>query len=622
MILFNLLLLSNIDTEYLLNKASEKINIPLSELRIEKEGLEFFGSGNFRTKIFDLFISDPLKIDTYLRILTKTILDNPDSLWMLSYFSWARIDEGMRRGLIERPDKKVIDALLEVDKLDEKIIELLNGFYDADYVKINEIPEGIKKGIFLILMGIKNSIEILENTNKNLLKDDYRIIMEKLTNPDDEIPNRLLEEMIKKTDFKSISSAAIDLSYIIQSGIDFMKNEKIGEKIEIKTKYGVIAIGSENNEIYGGKNYLLIIDFGGDDNYFGGGVSDIEHPVSIIIDFSGNDNYKSEYGCGSGINGLGFVVELGGNDNYKGEKIGLGTGIFGEGIILDLKGDDTYETDIYGEGAGLSGTGIISDISGNDKYIGFQGCQGFGYVKGCGILIDKSGDDIYIARDDTIRFPSPQTKEHNVSLSQGVGFGIRADYTDGHSLAGGVGILIDGEGDDKYSCGVFGEGCGYWFGSGFLIDYKGNDEYNGIWYVQGASAHFAIGVLIDSSGNDTYTGKMNMSQGAGHDFSLGYLLDYEGNDEHNAPNLSLGAGNANGMGIFIDIEGDDEYNTNGGFTLGAANTDAKNSIRNYIRTIGIFIDAEGKDKYKEIGRNRKSWKRASSKKEINSGIDF
>ncbi|MGB9721890.1 MAG: hypothetical protein ACPL28_10475 [bacterium] len=628
-ILANFLLYGQINVEMALDKVSKAIKLPLSDLKIEKEDLKFYGYGKFRLQLFDQFIDNPLKIDLYTRILSHTILNNADSLWAISYFPWARIDEGVRRGLIQRQNELLMDSIPKQGDMNTALIDLLQNFYGTDSVVIDGIPEAVKIGIFMILTEIKHAIEWIEKGNKKLSKEELNQIIKNLIEAgEDGLSNPYLENLIVDTDFKSIAAGAMDLSYVIQTAIDLMKDQGFIKTTKIDTKYGTILLGSIDDDIYKPIPYLLIIDFGGNDTYKSGGISDKEHPVSIIIDYYGDDKYTGEIGCGTGIAGLGFVIDCDGNDTYIAEKFGLGTGIFGQGIILDLAGDDEYTTDIYGEGAGLFGTGVLSDFSGNDKYVGFQDCQGFGFVKGAGLLIDREGNDTYIARDDTVKYPSAQTPEHNTSLSQGMGFGIRADFTDGHSLAGGIGMLIDGAGDDKYSSGVFGQGCGYWFGLGFLIDFSGNDEYNGIWYVQGAGAHFAVGALIDSTGNDKYIAKNNMALGAGHDFTLGVLFDYEGNDFYNAPNLSLGAGNANGMGIFVDLKGDDEYITHGGIVLGNASTASRGSLRDYMKTIGIFIDGEGKDKYSErIESDKKIWHQKPPlepplKTEIGIGVDF
>jgi hypothetical protein len=213
------------------------------------------------------------------------------------------------------------------------------------------------------------------------------------------------------------------------------------------------------------------------------------------------------------------------------------------------------------------------------------------------MLVDKAGDDRYVAEDSILAFPGQQTKEHNSSLAQGVGFGKRADYIDGHSWAGGFGFLVDGAGDDRYSAGLFAQGCAYWYAVGLLSDASGNDVYDAVWYVQGSGAHFGLGILMDSDGDDVYSASMNMAQGAGHDFTLGYLIEEAGNDTYNAPHLSLGGGNANGIGILWDKRGDDFYNSTATLTLGRSNTLGRGSLRDYVNTIGLFLDTGGNDRY-------------------------
>jgi hypothetical protein len=260
-----------------------------------------------------------------------------------------------------------------------------------------------------------------------------------------------------------------------------------------------------------------------------------------------------------------------------------------------MQGDDVYDAYTDSQGFGRCGTGMLLDMAGSDRYSGFSQVQGCGLVKGVGILADATGNDIYVANDEIIDFPSPQSANNNISMSQGAGFGVRADFSDGHSMGGGLGVLYDGAGNDTYTCGVFGQGVGYWQGIGALFDIDGDDVYHGAWYVQGASAHFAIGYLEDIAGNDKYTATMNMAQGAGHDFSIGYLIDRAGNDSYTAPNLSLGAGNANGIGVFVDLFGNDIYDTRG-TTLGRVNpTDT--GIRAMAFSLGLFIDLGGIDTF-------------------------
>lgn len=605
-------------------KVAKELKIPLNEICLDKEGFELYGYGKFRLKIFDNLIFSPVKVPSYTKELARGILNYSDSLWALSYFPFARIDEGVRRGLIQRPVKEFIDSLERTNLINylNNSIKKLGG-----QPKIQQIDATLLKGLVLILKSVTIYLKEIENATSHISRNQIDKVLKSMEQEgENELSNSEIEKLIKNTDFKIISGLSMDLSFYVQKGIEFLKEADFETPFEIDTDYGKIILGDYKDNKYDSPPYLLIIEPDGNDEYLNAGLSNKKPPLSIVIDLRGDDIYKGK--SGTGICGTGILIDLKGNDRYLADKFGIGTGIFGQGIIMDYEGDDRYICDSYGQGAGLFGTGVLVDLKGNDYYEGFQCVQGFGFVKGCGILLDKKGNDKYIARDDTVKYPSSQSKKHNTSLAQGVGFGIRADFTDGHSMAGGVGFLIDGKGDDEYSCGVFGQGCAYWMGSGFLVDFEGDDRYKGIWYVQGAGAHFALGVLIDSSGNDRFIAEINMAQGAGHDFSSGYFINYKGYDFYKSPNLSLGAGNANGMGIFIDFEGNDEYRTKGEITLGRANIGRKGGLRDYIKCIGIFIDAEGKDKYHEkFAGNKKIWKQKPPIKpyldsEKCIGIDF
>jgi len=271
-------------------------------------------------------------------------------------------------------------------------------------------------------------------------------------------------------------------------------------------------------------------------------------------------------------------------------------------VLHDRAGDDRYESYTASQGAATFGVGVLADLNGADQYRCFTTSQGFGATKGCGLLVDSGdGDDLYEANDNVIDFPAPQDANHNATLVQGVGYGRRADYSDGHSLLGGIGVLIESGGRNTFSCGVFGQGAGYWYGAGVLSAGTGDDTYRGVYYTQGASAHFAVGVLWDSGGNDDYRATMHASQALGHDFGTGFLIDDAGNDRHEAPGLSLGAGNANGFGFFWDKAGDDTYAPSPGTApfFGGASTEAsaRNSIRERNLTLGIFLDSGGNDTY-------------------------
>ena len=444
--------------------------------------------------------------------------------------------------------------------------------------------------------------------------------------------DRLIEELAPTVDFNRLFGGAQDIAEAVKRMADSLGFASFPKtKTEIVTPKGLIVVGTSGKDIF---EYpilpLLIIDGGGDDIYRFSGYPE-KYPLSAIIDLSGNDQYISpdstKPGIGGAVMGMSVVVDKAGDDYYEGTTITQGCGIFGVGILLDHQGNDTYVAESYAQGCGAFGIGIMADSSGNDSLYSIVLSQGFGYTKGCGLLINYEGNDKYVAEDDTVINPASQTEEHNASLAQGVGFGKRADYIDGHSWAGGVGILCDIKGDDVYSAGLWAQGTAYWFAVGMLLDGGGDDSYNGIWYVQGSGAHFAVGYLDDFGGNDNYSATTNMAIGAGHDFTIGYLNERGGNDTYNAPNLSLGGGNANGIGIFHDHSGDDVYTTHGGTTLGRANV-SKKGTREFLSVFGIFLDGGENDKYNEpYAKNKTRWispktdPEGKSPYEIGVGID-
>jgi hypothetical protein len=187
-------------------------------------------------------------------------------------------------------------------------------------------------------------------------------------------------------------------------------------------------------------------------------------------------------------------------------------------------------------------------------------------------------------------------------MSQGFGFGRRADMSDGVFMSGGFGILRDAAGDDDYVCDIFGQGTGYWFGAGILADKEGDDTWKGRWYVMGAAAHMAVGIFLDEGGTDIHNQDMpvmNCSLGCGHDFSLGLMAMFKGSDTYFAPSLAVGAGNADGIGIFLDDGGDDSHSSTANNTFGFANSDNYGAIEGFgaLKAIGLFLDHGGKDIY-------------------------
>src|SRR3972149_3322211 len=239
-----------------------------------------------------------------------------------------------------------------------------------------------------------------------------------------------------------------------------------------------------------------------------------------------------------------------GKTSYKGNAF----------LIIDFGGDDLYENN-----AGASTLeypfSIVIDLAGNDIYKAHRESQGFAFVKGFGALVDLEGGDFYLAGG---KYPDHREPGYStLSLSQGFATGIRPFESEA-GASGGIGLLIDKDGNDKYIGDYFSQGASYWYSLGILHDMNGDDTYIAGRYAQGAGIHTSAGTLIDERGNDSYTVTFGVSQGVGHDYGIGVLADFGGDNTYKGGGLSKGAATCGSIGILYDKYGKNSYLTDSG----------------------------------------------------------
>jgi len=358
-----------------------------------------------------------------------------------------------------------------------------------------------------------------------------------------------------------------------------------------ETPWGWIRIRGGGEDEVDGTDTLLIVDLGGDDTYRGGvAASTADRPIGLLLEMGGNDAYFSDQPAqGAGLCGVGVLIDAAGKDSYHAARYAQGVGQFGLGLLADLSGDDEYILKYSGQGCGYFGIGLLFDVAGNDEYKIYADGQGLGGVSGVGVLADRTGDDKYIAerKHSVTGRPSYHSRGIDVGVSnvQGCGMGRRGDGADGHCWAGGLGALLDGEGNDVYTSGNWCMGTGYWFGIGVFHDRSGDDEYHGVVYSQGTGAHFCIGVCIDEAGNDKHLAEENSysSLAWAHDFAIGILLDVAGNDLYRVDTSGLAYSINRSIGMVIDTGGDDVYQSN----------EAKRREAKQEQRPGVAINNEG-----------------------------
>lgn len=617
------------DIDYF-KEALNACNLEIGDVQWDMQKLERLHSDPFRLYWFNEIWSKPLLIPQITRQMTDRISlynggEMGEELKINAFYGINRIS-GYIAGFMDQylPEYEIKEENPFINTMMD-IYEEENWIWGTHVErKVSEYEAELDETVAELLSEFMWSTHHLKQERKRVF-DNYDLnsdLFFDLMNSEDAIS---FYNIGKDADMLQLFWACIRAVFSTQNLKNALMNEELiipKSLFSLPTPYGRLTIdGRDTDSRYGGSNHLLIIDLTGSDEYTGctGATSSIDNCVSVIIDLAGDDTYTAEVEAlpsfGAGVLGCGILLDIEGNDEYNGLNNSQGSGTFGVGILADYAGDDEYSSYELSQGAGSFGVGICLDYSGNDSYNCYFASQGFGYTQGYGLLFDKTGDDVYIANDTDIINPSAQNANHNTSMSQGCGFGRRADFLDGHSMSGGCGLLVDDAGDDTYSCGVFGQGVAYWYAIGVLSDKSGNDDYSGLWYVQGATAHFAISLFRDEAGDDHYQAKQATSIGVGHDFSTSWHIDTGGNDRYDCwrtekddegndvrkdGGLMLGCGNMNGMGLFVNVGGDDVYDGTSSRMYGGSyirgNT-SPDTIRNEILCLGLFLDVGGNDTY-------------------------
>jgi hypothetical protein len=598
--------------------------------RFDPSILPFYRQGEFQTPLYEAAYQDPWRapflFSSSRRLLSVSAERPAESLGVLSRL----LGDGASRDFLGNPIQPTIEKTGRPGSLTAALERMKReGFFTGQIPSEAQVPEEVKRAAALIIEASLDAYSYRQAAFANAPEAAAAFSTE-ITQPllsDNASAYQRRVAMARKVEMsylyaaaQEISTAAVEARKIIGA-----VGRAIDYRFTVETAWGVISLSSRSVSEHGAKPIFVSIDTGGDDVYINASSNrSYQNWVSVVIDTHGRDSYLSHadlkttqiedwsgrnlapksMGPGGAAFGVAVLVDSDGSDLYRSALPGLGSALFGASYLLDTQGNDVYDSYRDSQGFARFGIGILEDSEGSDSYSGFHQVQGCGSVRGAGAILDRRGDDVYLANNKVIDFPSAQTKEANLSFSQGAGVGSRADYLNGRSLAGGIGILLDQGGSDQYSAGVFAQGAGYWMGIGALWDDEGGDKYRSVWFGQGVAAHFAVGHLEDRGGADEYFGQKFYFLGAGHDFGLGIFTDSGGGDIYTAGTLSGGSASENGIGIFVDTFGRDTYEL-GGISLGYTAEITPGTMRERALSMGVFIDLEGVDDY----RNSASWAR-------------
>jgi hypothetical protein len=555
-------------------------------------------TGNCRLSWYEHLMRNPLaapiEAEQFTRELHTALLGNHEGFDQALRIARQKMDAGTRK---PRPFAKVTSPEQALEVVKQAIAEAQSSYAAAlAPLTRREIGE-LTRNLYPVLCS--------QNREGHTLVDRYT--------------GRRMCDLLEKMDRSALFSAADALAPLVDPELHKQLAalpEEGDVKVEgatgrisqkIATPAGNIVIGGKGKNTYQldkMEDTSVVIDLGGDDVYVEGTAS-FSRPVLIIIDLAGNDRYQgTRPGIqGGAVLGVSMLVDCAGNDTYVAQDVAQGSCIGGVGILVDMDGNDRYVGLRRVQGQALGGLGILLDRAGKDDYRAVMWAQGFGGPLGFGVLDDLEGKDHYFA-GGLYRDSYPETPGYE-GWSQGVGAGLR------QVADGGIGVILDGAGDDVYEYDYISHGGGYWLGLGMARDFAGNDRryggtqtaYNGgprgepmfQRFSNGFGCHYALGFCFDDGGDDTYGGTI-MGLGFGWDVSVGVLCDFGGNDRYDATGGGTqGNGAQASLGILFDYGGDDVY-------LGDWQGYASPSITYHTMpqcggNFSFLIDYGGKDTY-------------------------
>lgn len=376
-------------------------------------------------------------------------------------------------------------------------------------------------------------------------------------------------EWLPHIDYAALAAGYQELVRGVTSLQSFLRSEREclpALAVRFATPLGevVIATGGEDSHHHVRSDTLLLIDTQGDDQYLFTRVSDAgrEARIRVLIDVAGEDRYVSTAaaaGPDSAVLGYGVVWDADGQNRFLGERLSQSAALLGASLLVNEAGGGQFIAQDFSQAFALAGIAILSSGAGADSYRAVSYSQGSAGPWGVALLQDAAGDDHYQLDATPLVHASAQLPDRNVSLGQGAGWGWRADRSDGRSLPGGVGVLLDQRGNDQYHASVFAQGAAYWAGLGVLVDREGADRYASAWYGLGAAAHEGLAALLDlGNAADEYRLSHHAGAGLANDGGAALFFDQGGDDRYQLPMMSQGAVADRGLAVFVDAGKDQD----------------------------------------------------------------
>lgn len=561
--------------------------------------------------LYRALMREPLQAGYRAGVLESHFRSNIASPMRLMMLAGNLSGAELARGYFGNPLRELDDALLSSPDPLASALEMLSqrvpGGWRPEIPPEELLPRPLRNEIARMIATIARAERFrqralarfpMEATPQRLLRQ----AIEGRRLPFEEPDYRMLFPLLER---EALMAGMLDLVAATEDLVDFLATASDLPAVSwrMATPAGLIVIDTRiADNRHDLEDALLVVDSAGDDSYHmrsskqGG-------RISILVDAGGNDRHVAldSGACpAAALLGYGILWDVQGDDRYEAGMFAQAAALFGAALLVDGGGNDEFVATGHAQGFAAGGTALLVSMEGNDTFQALTHAQASGGPEGAAVLLDVTGSDRYVLANQPLFRPSAQLADRNLSMGQGAGSGLRADLTDGRSVSGGVGMLLDLAGDDRYTAQVFTQGAAFFEGAGILIDGGGRDVFEAAWYAAGASAHQAVGVFVARGAeDDLYSASHSTSLGAAHDYSAAFFIDEGGNDHYALGDLGIGAAHDNSMSVFVDESGDDRYVVRGTTctAFGAARLDGWSASRGNALNTGLFLDLSGTDEY-------------------------
>lgn len=335
--------------------------------------------------------------------------------------------------------------------------------------------------------------------------------------------------LLSKVDLPKIRSAAVALAGKVEVEVPILRKvARSGAKIKSATLMagGIkVAIGGSADDLHEARDVHLCIDFGGANRYTGRYGAGIGYSAVVIDYGNGTRAEAGDATLGAGILGVGIARFEGAQNILRAGAVSFGCGLAGVGI-LKFERATSIEGRTLTLGAGLAGIGLVVAGKENDRLRCAYRGLGVGLPQGLGWVVNLGGDDSYFGTSSqSLKGRSGRVRSDSLAFSGG--------FSEvGAPFAGGMGLVSDLAGDDRYESGDRSLSFAEYGGATSLFDEGGDDIYQGGDSSIAVAHEEASAYLHDLSGSDLYLAPEGHSIVRAGESSNAILFDRAGEDRY------------------------------------------------------------------------------------------